>query len=120
MSMRHAGFWLFQILVLTGVIAVSSSLFSTSVASDAATPQKQGGYVLADSSDVFYQSAGSDLSVDALYNHINQQRTDAGLSGVVPNAELAQEARRRAVEMREDGFYAHAHPETGVVFSDSL
>ncbi len=118
--MKHVEFWLFQVMVLVGVAALSLSLFSSISASTAATPNEQRGKVLADSASVFYQLDSSRLSVYELYRQINHQRSDMGVSVVVPNSELSKEARRRAIEMQRDGFYAHAHPETGLVFSDSL
>jgi uncharacterized protein YkwD len=117
--MKQAGFWVFQVLVMVGVLAAFFSVFYSLDATTAA-PTHSEGVVLADSDDVFFQSSSDVVSATGVFEHINEQRASVGAASVVPSATLADEARRRADEMQRELFYAHENPETGMVFSDAL
>lgn len=117
--MKTSGFWAFQLVVLVGVV-VSFFTLLYSLDTSTAAPSEPSGEVLADSDEVFFQSEGDVVPALEVFEQINEQRDLADTESIVPSAVLAEEAKRRAAEMQRDGFYAHEHPETGMMFSDSL
>lgn len=117
--MRHFGFWLFQAVVMTGVIA-TFWLLMLSLREPVVADTSNNAEVLAEQSIDFFYPDTSDLKLADVLNEINKQRSDAGLPVLQPNNVLTEEAKRRAIDMQENEYYAHEEPSTGKVFSDSL
>ncbi len=117
--MKHIGFWLFQAVVMVGVVA-TFWLLMLSLREPVIVDSKDAGEVLSQQHVDFFSPDTTNLKPADVLHEINQQRSSAGLPTLQPNTVLAEEAKRRAIDMQQHNYYAHEAPLTGKVFSDSL
>lgn len=112
--MKTYGFWALQVSILLVVLVLSMATYGAS--------ENTGDTAVLAATDepaVLHADSGAP---DPLQVHdvVNQERGHSSAVELAISERLSEVASARALDMKQEGYYAHEHPRKGTTFVDSL